>query len=139
MADITERNKQKIELVNSGFSLKYIDEWQAKTVLYRHKASLNIQGEVVRDVGTALTGVPGNPDYVLRKAKIGLFPWKPSSECDCQWCGESFAKVEVPVETLVEGDTATETCNVCGFKMEAKNKLGLSSKVRSHNLKIHSK
>ena len=44
MADITERNKQKIELVNSGFSLKYIDEWQAKTVLYRHKASLNVEG-----------------------------------------------------------------------------------------------
>ena len=70
---------------------------------------------------------------------MGLFPWKPSSECDCQWCGESFAKVEVPVETLVEGDTATETCKECGFKMEAKNKLGLSSKIRSHNSKVHSK
>ena len=139
MAGITERNAQRVELANSGFTMDYIDEWQPKTTLYRHKASLTVGGEISQGVGTAVRQVPGNPDYVLKKAKIGLFPWKPSSECDCQWCGESFAKVEVPVETLVEGDTATETCNICGFKMEAKNKLGLSSKIRSHNSKVHSK
>tara|TARA_Y100000310_G_scaffold233434_1_gene236295 strand:- start:1423 stop:1842 length:420 start_codon:yes stop_codon:yes gene_type:complete len=139
MASITERNKQKIELANNGFTMNYIDEWQPKTTLYRHKASYNTEGDIVGDIGSTVKQVPGNPDYVLKKSKIGLFPWKPSSECDCQWCGESFAKVEVPVETLLEGDTATETCNICGFKMEAKNKLGLSSKVRSHNSKVHSK
>ena len=81
MVGITERNKQKLELANSGFSLRYIDEWQPKTTLYRHKASYNIQGELVRDVGTSIVGVPGNPDYVLRKARIGLFPWKPNESC----------------------------------------------------------
>ena len=139
MADITERNKQKIELANSGFSMKYIDDWQPKTTLYRHKASFSVNGKISEDVGTTVKQVPGNPDYVLRKAKIGLFPWKPSSECDCQWCGESFSKAEVAVEKPTKSIAVTETCKACGFKMEAKNKLGLSSKIRSHNSKVHSK
>ena len=54
MVGITERNKQKLELANSGFSLRYIDEWQPKTTLYRHKASYNIQNELVRDVVTSI-------------------------------------------------------------------------------------
>ena len=135
MADITERNKQKIELVNSGFSLKYIDEWQAKTVLYRHKASLNVQGEVVRDVGTALTGVPGNPDYVLRKAKIGLFPWKPGVSCDCKWCKDSY--VEPAPEPEVNSEMVTKTCELCGFTAEAANLAGASSKLTFHKRKSH--
>ena len=56
MAGITERNQQKMELVNSGFSLRYIDEWQPKTTLYRHKPSLNVEGVVVMDTGTPVTG-----------------------------------------------------------------------------------
>ena len=139
MAGITERNQQKVELANSGFSMRYIDDWQPKTTLYRHKPSLNVQGEVVMDTGTPVIGVPGNPDYLLKKAKIGLFPWKPGSECDCQWCGESFAKAEVVVDKPTKSIAVTETCKACGFKMEAKNKLGLSSKIRSHNSKVHSK
>jgi hypothetical protein len=64
MAGITERNKQRIELANTGFSMKYIDEWQAKTTLYRHKPTYNDSGEIVGKVGTAIRGVPGNPEYV---------------------------------------------------------------------------
>jgi len=89
MAGITERNRQKNELASIGFSLKYIDEWQPKTILYRHKPSYNIEGEITEDVGTTVRGVPGSPDYVLRKAKIGLFPWPPSDTCTCRWCSES--------------------------------------------------
>ncbi len=139
MAGITERNAQRLELANSGFSMKYIDEWQPKTTLYRHKPILTLDGSISQDVGSKVEQVPGNPDYVLRKAKIGLFPWKPSSECSCQWCGESFAKAEVVVDKPTKSIAVTETCKECGFKMEAKNKLGLSSKIRSHNSKVHSK
>ena len=135
MAGITERNQQKMELVNSGFSMRYIDEWQAKTVLYRHKASLNVQGEVVRDVGTALTGVPGNPDYVLRKAKIGLFPWKPGVSCDCKWCKDSY--VEPAPEPEVNSEMVTKTCEECGFIAEAANLAGASSKLTFHKRKSH--
>ena len=135
MAGITERNQQKMELVNSGFSMRYIDEWQPKTVLYRHKASLNVQGEGVRDVGTALTGVPGNPDYVLRKAKIGLFPWKPGVSCDCKWCKDSY--VEPVPEPEVNSEMVTKTCEECGFIAEAANLAGASSKLTFHKRKSH--
>ena len=135
MAGITERNQQKMELVNSGFSMRYIDEWQPKTVLYRHKASLNVQGEVVRDVGTTLTGVPGNPDYVLRKAKIGLFPWKPGVSCDCKWCKDSY--VEPEPEPEVNSEMVTKTCEECGFIAEAANLAGASSKLTFHKRKSH--
>ena len=135
MAGITERNQQKMELVNSGFSMRYIDEWQPKTVLYRHKASLNVQGEVVRDVGTALTGVPGNPDYVLRKAKIGLFPWKPGVSCDCKWCKDSY--VEPVPAPEVNSEMVTKTCEECGFIAEAANLAGASSKLTFHKRKSH--
>ncbi len=135
MAGITERNQQKMELVNSGFSMRYIDEWQAKTVLYRHKASLNVQGEVVRDIGTTLTGVPGNPDYVLRKAKIGLFPWKPGVSCDCKWCKDSY--VEPAPEPEVNSEMVTKTCEECGFIAEAANLAGASSKLTFHKRKSH--
>ena len=135
MVGITERNQQKLELVNTGFSMRYIDEWQAKTVLYRHKASLNVQGEVVRDIGTTLTGVPGNPDYVLRKAKIGLFPWKPGVSCDCKWCKDSY--VESAPEPEVNSEMVTKTCEECGFIAEAANLAGASSKLTFHKRKSH--
>ena len=135
MAGITERNQQKMELVNSGFSMRYIDEWQPKTTLYRHKASMNIQGEVVRDIGTTVTGVPGNPDYVLRKSKIGLFPWKPSESCECRWCRDSY--VEPQPEPEVNSEMVTKTCEECGFIAEAANLAGASSKLTFHKRKSH--
>tara|TARA_Y100000310_G_scaffold101322_1_gene99339 strand:+ start:123 stop:449 length:327 start_codon:yes stop_codon:yes gene_type:complete len=88
MVGITERNQQKLELTNVGFSLKYIDEWPPKTTLYRHKPSYDVSGVVAEGIGTTVKGVPGNPDYVLRKAKIGLFPWVPSESCECRWCSD---------------------------------------------------
>ena len=135
MAGITERNQQKMELVNSGFSMRYIDEWQPKTTLYRHKASMNIQGEVVRDIGTTVTGVPGNPDYVLRKSKIGLFPWKPNESCECRWCRDSY--VEPVPEPEVNSEMVTKTCEECGFIAEAANLAGASSKLTFHKRKSH--
>ena len=86
MAGITERNKQKNELASIGFSMKYIDDWQPKTTLYRHKPSYYVSGEIAADVGTSVKGVPGNPDYVLKKSRIGQFPWQPGETCTCKWC-----------------------------------------------------
>ena len=104
MAGITERNQQKNELANAGFTLRYIDEWQPKTTLYRHKPSYNIEGEITEDVGTAVRGVPGSPDYVLRKARIGLFPWVPGNGCTCKWCIENNAVVSAPQSKAEEDD-----------------------------------
>ena len=94
MAGITERNQQKNELASAGFTLRYIDEWQAKTTLYRHKPSYNSDGAITEDVGTSVRGVPGSPDYVLKKAQIGLFPWVPSESCTCEWCAERQLEAE---------------------------------------------
>ena len=135
MAGITERNQQKVELANNGFSMRYIDEWQPKTTLYRHKPSLNVEGEVVMDTGTPVTGVPGNPDYVLKKAKIGLFPWKPGVSCDCKWCKDSY--VEPVPEPEVNSEMVTKTCEECGFIAEAANLAGASSKLTFHKRKSH--
>ena len=110
MAGITERNRQKDELASVGFSLKYIDEWQPKTTLYRHKPSYNVDGEMTADVGTAVKGVPGSPDYVLRKSKIGLFPWPPSVGCTCRWC---VASAPVPEEVL-KGDDGADRQTLTG-------------------------
>tara|TARA_X000001388_G_C2140559_1_gene88527 strand:+ start:136 stop:537 length:402 start_codon:yes stop_codon:yes gene_type:complete len=130
MVGITERNKQKIQLANAGFTLKYIDEWQAKTTLYRHKPSYNNEGQIIGAVGTAVTGVPGNPDYVLRKAKIGLFPWKPGPECDCTWCRETDWKAQEP-------QTVKGFCDTCGFEAEAKNSSGIGAKLAFHKKSAH--
>ena len=56
MVGITERNKQKLELANAGFSMGYIDDWQSKTTLYRHKPSYNNEGKIIGPVGTTITG-----------------------------------------------------------------------------------
>ena len=101
MVGITERNRQKNELASIGFSMKYIDEWQPKTTLYRHKPSYIVSGEISEDVGTSVKGVPGSPDYVLRKARIGLFPWMPSGSCTCKWCAERSQEKE-PVAQAAE-------------------------------------
>ena len=131
MAGITERNAQRIELANSGFTMDYIDEWQPKTTLYRHKASLTVSGEISQGVGTAVRQVPGNPDYVLKKAKIGLFPWKPGSECSCQWCSEVVAEVEEKPKMLYK------MCDKCDFEGKAKSNSGLYSTMAAHERKKH--
>ena len=132
---ITERNKMKQELSGLGYSMSYIDDWQPKTRLYRHRPAYNTQGEISDAVGTYVDNVPGNPDYVLRKARIGLFPWKPSSSCECKWCRDSY--VEPQPEPEVNSDMATKTCELCGFTAEAANLAGASSKLTFHKRKSH--
>ena len=100
MAGITERNRQRLELVGAGYSLKYIDEWRSKITLYRHRPAYNVSGAIDSDVGTTVTGVPGNPDYVMKKAKIGLFTWPPSNTCECQWCVSADPSRSIGGETV---------------------------------------
>ena len=135
MVGITERNRQKLELTNAGFTLRYIDEWQPKTTLYRHKASYTVGGEISQDIGSKVTGVPGSPDYVLRKAKIGLFPWKPGDECECQWCVESPVKNETVEEAPVKDRVIA--CDQCDFVPESEDKANASSQLRFHKTKEH--
>tara|TARA_R100001129_G_scaffold98240_1_gene66900 strand:- start:245 stop:607 length:363 start_codon:yes stop_codon:yes gene_type:complete len=94
MTGIQERNKQKLELANHGYSMKYIDEWPPKTTLFRHKPVYDGNGNVVKEIGDKLFNLPGNPDFVLLKSKIGLFPWPPSNDCTCKWCSERNVKVK---------------------------------------------
>ena len=91
MANISERNQQRNELASIGYSLGYIDEWAPKTVLYRHKPSYNQHNVIDADVRTFVKWVPGEPSYVLKKAKIGVFPWRPDEGCTCKWCSEREA------------------------------------------------
>jgi hypothetical protein len=146
MVGITERNQQKKELVDAGFSLKYIDEWVPKTTLYRHRASYNVEGKISGGVGTAVKGVPGNPDYVLRKKKIGLFPWIPSESCDCKWCAERNRAVDLePVQVEeVKGTDETQSagentaiCPNCDIVISAKSGAGALSRLRAHIRMTH--
>ena len=90
-----ERTTMRQELVGQGYSWNYIDEWQPKVTLYRHRAIETEKGDVVHAAGTKLDNLPGSPDYVNRKARIGLFPWPPSDNCTCHWCARtSVAKAE---------------------------------------------
>jgi hypothetical protein len=81
-----ERTQLRQELVGQGYSWDYIDEWQPKVTLHRHRALTNPSGDIVSPVGATLENLPGNPDYVNRKARLGLFPWPPSNTCTCRWC-----------------------------------------------------
>ena len=92
MTGIQARNKQKIALANQGYAMIYIDEWPPKTTLFRHKPVYDGNGNVVKEVGERLFNLPGNPDFVLLKSKIGLFPWPPSKDCTCKWCSQANEK-----------------------------------------------
>ena len=91
-----ERTALRQELVSQGYSWKYIDEWQPKVTLYRHRELTNPSGETVSPVGAVLANLPGSPDYVNRKARLGLFPWKPGTNCECRWCAKNQPEQEVP-------------------------------------------
>ena len=94
MVGFKDRRATREELVGAGYSWEYLDTWQPKTVLYRHADGLNVDGDVVHPHGSTVEGVPGNPDYVLSKAKIGFFPYPPNPHCNCKWCVERVVKID---------------------------------------------
>ena len=99
-----EYNKVKNELVGLGYSMRYVNEWQPKIRLYRHKPAYNIEGDLTDEVGTHGDNVPGEPRYLLRKAQMGLFGFPPSETCECSWCQERQA--EGAAEAALEPATA---------------------------------
>ena len=84
-----ERTEIRKELDGVGYKWDYVDSWPAKTKLYRHRAQKNPSGKIVKDVGTSVSGVPGQPSYIRDKARQGLLAWPPSESCECRWCLES--------------------------------------------------
>ena len=108
MAGIMERNKMKNELTAVGYSLRYIDTAKPKTRLYRHKAAYNVDGMVSDEVGTYIDNVPGGPEYALKKAKLGQFPWPPSEGCSCKWCLGRRGPDEVATRHMGSTVEATE-------------------------------
>lgn len=121
MVEMTKRNQQKQELISSGFSAQYVDEWPPKTRLYRHTPSYNVAGEITDEVGTSMGNVPGSPDYVLAKRKIGLFPWPPSNECECRWCTERASE-----------ELSSDTCSQCDFQAKGETPQAIASSLRMH-------
>jgi hypothetical protein len=99
-----ERTELRQELVGQGYSWEYIDEWQPKVSLYRHRTMVSPSGDVVSEAGTKLDNLPGNPDYVSRKARQGLLPWPPSDTCSCRWCAgrRQESKPEAPSTNTAE-------------------------------------
>ena len=145
MVTTTERQQQRAELVSQGYSWDYIDSWQPKTTLYRHAPGLDIEGKIVFPVGTAMRGVPGNPDYVARKSRLGMLLYPPMDNCECRWCVERMGGpeiIEVAKEIAKEWDDDKElllssvTCQTCGYNAEARTHPGALSKLRVH-MKTH--
>jgi len=137
MVTTRERTQLREELVGQGYSWEYIDGWQPKITLYRHAEKLNPSKEVVSQIGSKVENLPGNPDYVLRKARQGLLPYPPSDTCECRWCEARSVGVE-PVADEDKGEVEQETvlCQDCGEEVSALTKAGAMSRLRVH-MKTH--
>jgi hypothetical protein len=134
-----ERTELRNELVSQGYAWEYVDEWQPKTTLYLHRARTNPEGDVVKPVGTKISGVPGNPDYVARKARIGMLPYPPSDTCECKWCAVGNVNKDKVTDSGEKVDEMPEsaTCSECGKVERALTSQAAQMKIRVH-LKTHS-
>ena len=117
-----ERIQLRDELTSQGYHWDYIDEWQPKVTLYRHRASVSPSGDVISKVGTALPNLPGNPDYVSKKTRIGLFTWPPSATCPCRWCSNAVGASADSASTET-GDTAGTLQPVVARKTRARGRV----------------
>ena len=136
MVNLSDTQRMRQELVAVGYSWEYIDEWQPKTTLYRHAPGLDINGNEVFPVGSSIKGVPGSPDYVLRKSRIGMFPFLPGDTCECRWCSANRVNVEVTEEPKIEEPQESVDCQECGEPVYAVTKAGALSRLRVH-MKSH--
>ena len=137
MVTTTDRQRIRAELVALGYAWEYIDEWQPKATLYRHAPGLDIEGNVAFPVGTPLKGVPGNPDYVLKKARLGMFQYLPGETCECRWCSVRNAHAEpIAEEGKVDIEVESVVCQECGDPVTTLTKAGALSRLRVH-MKTH--
>ena len=138
MVTTKERTEIRAELVSQGYSWEYIDGWQPKITLYRHREIKNGE-EVVSPVGTKVENLPGNPDYVLRKSRLGLLPYPPSDPCECRWCEVRAVKIETEVkEDKEESVSEYISCQECDEEISASTKAGALSRLRAHVKSQHS-
>ena len=137
MVNLSDRQRMRSDLVAAGYSWEYIDEWQPKTTLYRHAPTMSEDGQVISPVGTKVENLPGNPDYVSRKAKLGMLPYPPGEGCECKWCAVHSTHAE-PVTETGEELTPEESvaCQECGEEVSAFTKAGTLSRLRVH-MKTH--
>ena len=89
-----------------------------------------LKQELGDEIGSAVHNVPGNPDYVQKKAKIGLFVWEPSDSCKCQWCNERSAEASAPEIFKV-------SCDLCTFEAESTVRQAALNKMKGHINKLH--
>ena len=134
MVSFRDRRATREELVNAGYSWEYLDTWQAKTVLYRHADGLNVEVDVVHPHGSTVEGVPGSPEYVLQKSRIGWFPYPPSNACTCRWCAERT--VEAQKFEAVPDDYKCDNPD-CDFVASSDTHAGKLSGLRMHIRNSH--
>ena len=115
MVNLSDRQRMRQELVAVGFAWEYIDS-----------------GEETFPVGSSIKGVPGSPDYVLKKARLGMFPFLPSDTCECRWCKARSVNVEIPTEPKKVEPQETVMCQECGEEVSAVTKAGALSRLRVH-------
>ena len=137
MVTTKERTELRDVLVGQGYSWEYIDEWQPKITLYRHAPTMTESGQVVSPIGTMVENLPGNPDYVSRKAKLGMLPYPMGEGCECKWCAVRSTHAE-PITETGEEFTSEESvpCQECGEEVSALTKAGALSRLRVH-MKTH--
>ena len=130
MVQYKDRREMRQELAASGYSMEYLDDWQPKTILYRHAPGMDVSGEVAFPIGSEVRNVPGNPDYVIRKARIGMLPYPPNDACTCRWCKDRAASKQ-PKATPAETRCEVEGCSwVATAATERGRKGSLSLHVR---------
>ena len=131
MVTTRERTQMRSELNAQGYAWEYIDEWQPKITLYRHVAKVNPDNqEVIEPIGHPVVNLPGNPDYVLRKSRIGLLPYPPGDTCAGRWCSSRAASKQ-PKATPAETRCEVEGCSwVATAATERGRKGSLSLHVR---------
>lgn len=81
-----ERQRFRKELEALGYHHEYIDTWQPHVAMWWHKPQLNIEGIIVKPVGSPSPPQPGHPDTQLRLSSRGLLPWRPTPTCMCSYC-----------------------------------------------------
>ena len=134
MVQYKDRREMRQELTASGYSMEYLDEWQPKTTLYRHAPGMTVNGDIAFPVGTEVPNVPGNPDYVIRKSKIGMLPYPPNDACTCRWCKDRVASNQsspISDETLCEVEG-------CSWVATAATERGRKGSLSLHVRRTHS-
>ena len=100
------------------------------------RRGLDVEGNEVFPVGSEVKGVPGNPDYVLRKARLGMYPYPPSDGCSCSWCSQRSQNTRA-LEAMKEENEYMCPEDGCAFAANGKTHNHKLSSLRMHKMKKH--